>query len=117
VGWWRLTVAYAMVIAILAVLPFPAPRVSGVSLDKLLHLCEYLLLAWCVVQAARASKFPHLKTLTVAFLLSVSWGVILEGVQGWLPYRQAEWLDVVANTLGAGLGAWIGVMRRREGSP
>ena len=86
----------------------PAP--SGLPLDKLIHLCEYLFLAWCVVQAARTSGFPRTKTLTVAFLLPTSLGVLLEGVQYFLPYRSAELLDAAANTMGTGLGLWVGMI-------
>ena len=106
--WWGITGAYAILIAIGAVIPIPAPQVRGLSLDKLLHLCEYLLLAWCIVQTAKASRFPQVTALTAAFLLSTSYGVLLEGVQHLLPYRQAEWLDVAVNTIGAAIGVLVG---------
>ena len=100
-----------MLIAVLAIIPIPQPVGKTVGpLDKLIHLCEYLLLAWCVVQAARASGFPRAKTLAVAFLFPTSFGVLLECVQSFLPYRSAEYWDAVANTVGAGLGMWLGLM-------
>lgn len=95
-------------IAVLSVIP-PHPGVSVGPLDKLLHFVEYLLLAWCVVQASCASGWPLTAALIRAFLLSTGFGAFLEGVQGWLPYRQAEWRDIIANTVGAGLGGWLGV--------
>ncbi|MBI3312397.1 MAG: VanZ family protein [Candidatus Omnitrophica bacterium] len=111
--WWSLTGAYATVIAVGAVIPVPSKVGSAIgSLDKLLHLCEYLLLAWCTVRASRASGFPQAKTLTVAFLFPVGFGVFLEAVQGLLPYRSAELGDIVANTVGAGLGVGIGLITR-----
>ena len=111
VRWWTLTASYALVIAVVSVIPIPRPIGNAVGrFDKLMHLCEYLLLAWCVVQAARASGFPHAKTLVVAWLFPASFGLFLEGVQSLLPYRSAEGLDVLANAIGAGLGAWIGLI-------
>lgn len=115
VGWWQLTTVYAFLIAVLSVIPTKAgPPIP--FLDKCLHLCEYLLLAWCIVQAARASGFPLPKIRAVAWLLSVGWGAMLEGVQSFLPYRQAEWLDVIANAIGSGLGVWLGLVKSRPRS-
>jgi len=97
-----------VVIAVGAVIPVPPPQAPGIPLDKLLHLCEYLLLAWCVVRAAFASGFSPRRTFTVTWLLSGSYGLFLEGVQRLLPYRHAEWGDLMANLIGVGLGVWIG---------
>lgn len=83
------------------------PTTPGVPLDKLFHLCEYLLFAWCIAQAGHASHWPAWKIRMAALVWPVTWGLLLEGVQSLLPYRSAEWADVVANALGAGLGVWI----------
>lgn len=117
-NWQQLTAGYAVLIAVLAVWPF-SPETSRVigPLDKLLHLCEYLLLAWCVVQAARASGWSRDKALTLAFLLPTGFGVFLEGVQSVLPYRSAELWDLVANTMGACLGmqaGWLVIDQEEE---
>ena len=84
-------------------------------LDKLVHLCEYALFAWCLVQAMRSPTRPDIHPapqggvhlLATAFLLSACYGALLEAVQGWLPYRRAEGWDLVANAAGAGMGALI----------
>ena len=93
----------------LAVWPFSpqASRAIGL-LDKPIHLCEYLLLAWCVVQTARASGWSRGRALAVAFCFSTGFGACLEGVQRFLPYRSAELWDVVANAMGAWLGMQAG---------
>jgi VanZ family protein len=93
------------VIAVLAVLP-PTPGVSVGRLDKLAHLCEYALFAWCLRRATHASAFSRLTGFLLAVGFSISYGVLLEGVQWWLGYRSAEWGDVAADALGAVLGAW-----------
>ena len=89
-----------------AVIPVPTPpeTPSGLPLDKLAHLCEYLLFAWLLVQAATASRWSATKRSLLAFALPVSYGIFLEGVQAFLPYRSAEVMDVVANTVGVGMG-------------
>jgi VanZ family protein len=97
------TGGYAVFIAVLAVLP-PASEVSVGQLDRLAHLCEYALFAWCLRRAARASAFSRSSGLLLALGCSIAYGALLEGVQGLLGYRTAEWGDVAANTLGAFLG-------------
>jgi len=94
----------AAVIAVGALIPVPPTTAPGLPwLDKLLHVCEYALFAWCLLRAARASGIPRSRTLALAFLLSTGHGMLLEGLQAWLPYRAAEWWDLMANLLGTGL--------------
>ncbi|MBI3996263.1 MAG: VanZ family protein [Candidatus Omnitrophica bacterium] len=77
-------------------------------LDKVVHLCEYLLFAWILVQAVRASRMPERDYLWWAWIYATSYGVLMELVQLMVPWRSAEWLDVVANTAGAAIGVWVG---------
>lgn len=101
-----MTGGYAVVIAVLAVLP-PSPGVAVGQLDKLAHLCEYALFAWCLRRAARASAFSRSSELLLALGFSITYGALLEGVQGLLGYRSAEWGDIMANAIGALLGTWL----------
>ena len=107
--WWKLTAGWAGLVTVGAVIPVPASleAPAGLPLDKLAHLCEYLLFAWLLVQAATASRWSAPKRSLLAFALPVSYGLFLEGAQACLPYRSAELLDVLANTVGAGLGVWL----------
>ncbi len=104
--WWAVSGGYAALIALLALLP-PAPGISVGRLDKLAHLCEYAIFAWCLRHAARLSAFSRPKSRLLSLSLAVSYGLLLEGVQGWLGYRSAEWGDAAANAIGAALGTWI----------
>lgn len=96
----------AVLITVGAVMYIP-PGTPGSSLDKPVHLCEYLLLAWCTAQAARASRWPLRQIASLAVIGPVAYGVLLEAVQSVLPYRSAEWLDVLSNTIGAMVGTLI----------
>lgn len=92
--------------AFLSLIPLPSPAAaSWGSLDKIVHLCEYLLFAWCLVRALRASGASDVTAAPSAFLIATLWGLALEGLQAWLPYREAEGWDAVANAIGAGIGA------------
>ena len=95
--------------AVGALMPIPPAETRGLPLDKLVHLCEYWLFAWLLVQAGHASGFARVRVLAVALLLSFSYGLLLESVQTVLPYRHGEWGDVAANAL----GSVMGVMMRR----
>ena len=44
-----------------------------------------------------------------ASLIGLVWGVITEGYQLYVPAREASFLDVVADVLGAGVGGLFGV--------
>ena len=104
-----MAIGYALAIAVVAVLPISSPETPGVPLDKLVHVCEYLVFAWCLVQTGRASKWADATTLILAFGIPVLWGGALEGVQTLLPYRSGDWADVCANIIGALLGLWLGL--------
>ena len=113
--WWVLSSAYAGLIAIGAVVPIPPEAGAQVpSLDKVVHVCEYALLAWCLMRAARASEWSGRTIPLTIGLVCISYGMLLEGVQTLLPYRSAEWLDAAANTVGTGLGLWVSVGRPRR---
>ena len=107
--WWALVGAYAAVVFVFSILPVGLePEVP--HLDKVIHLCEYAVFAWLLTQAIHATAHPpHVRFyLLWAWLYATSYGALMEVVQLMVPWRSADWLDAVANALGAALGAWIG---------
>jgi len=97
------------VVFVVSVIP-DGPDFAGGRLDKAAHVCEYLLFAWLLVQAFRASPAKEggqaLDRLRV-WLYATSYGGWIELIQLLLPWRSAEWGDVVANGVGAALGVWL----------
>jgi VanZ family protein len=84
----------------------PLPEVGFVPADKLLHALVFAGLALLLVRAGR-SLFPHAspsRRLFAAVFLASLVGALLEICQSFVPYRSAEFLDWLADTLGA-LGA------------
>ena len=77
-------------------------------LDKLAHLCEYLLFAWLLVQALHVAKRHEREYLWWAWIYATSYGLLIEVVQMMIPWRSADVLDALANAVGAGLGVWLG---------
>jgi VanZ family protein len=78
----------------------------GPTVMNLLHIPAYGLLAffwrWCLdrYMAARAAVW-------LAFILTVGFGLFQEWYQSMIPGRFASLMDVIFNTLGAGIGLWL----------
>lgn len=75
--------------------------------DKLLHLLEYAILAYLLARAARNSTHPQLASNFRAFAVGTAfiYGFSDEIHQYFVPGRSAEALDLLADGLGAFIGA------------
>ena len=83
-------------------------ELSVSHLDKVVHLCQYWLFAWLLVQAIRTARLKEWEYLVLAWIYATSYGLLVEVIQGFLPWRSADLVDAAANALGAALGVWIG---------
>jgi len=72
--------------------------------DKLHHFLSYAVLAWWCTLAFQISDIKKLFLLAVYL---ITFGGIIEILQGLSGYRYAEWLDFVANSLGVMFGSVI----------
>ncbi|MDQ7850813.1 MAG: VanZ family protein, partial [Armatimonadota bacterium] len=70
----------------------PDPPGGGLVPDKVAHIVAYALLG-LLLRWALPDSSPGLPT-TVTVLAVVTYGAVLEGLQGLLPGRQAEWWDL-----------------------
>ena len=85
-------------------------------IDKVAHVCMYFLFAWLLVQVVRVTT-THLPAgqagmtesvyLLWAWIYAFSYGLLMEVLQFFLPWRGASAMDVVMNGLGAALGIWL----------
>lgn len=105
--WWGAVVLYGALILAVSVMP-GGPDWSVGHLDKVGHVCEYLLFAWLLVQAVRLGRLREREYLLFAWLYATSYGALVELIQGLVPWRSADWLDALANAAGAALGVWLG---------
>ena len=102
--------AYAALIFVVSVIPIRGgPSVP--YLDKAVHLCEYLLFAWLLVQAIRGSGLRGGHVLMWAWLSATSYGLLIELIQAMIPWRSAEVMDALMNGVGAALGVLWGGRR------
>ena len=78
--------------------------------DKAYHFTEYVVLAILLVFALlRGTSLPREDQVKISFILPSIYGVALEVIQPFIPYRDASGLDALANIFGAAIGAIIGV--------
>ena len=104
---WAVIAVYAALILVTAVIPIPeGPELP--HLDKAVHLCEYLLLAWLMSIALRAGGLTAHDYLILAWIYATSYGLLIELIQGLLPWRSADLWDAAANAAGAAIGVWLG---------
>jgi len=88
----------------------PWPR-YWTGFDVLVNLIAYiplgLLISRAVTRRRRISRWQPLKGFVLAVLLGLFLSVLLEALQTYLPSRRPSILDVVTNTLGTAIGAFI----------
>ena len=105
-----LTLILATAICILSLITPPSTPLDKVELaDKWAHLLMYGTLAGTAVFEHRYSKYV-LRTAIVCFLCATLLGGVMELLQAWCTTdRSGEWMDFVANALGAALGVTCGI--------
>jgi len=109
-----LAAAWAATLGAAGLLLVPTPPAGGVSalfgvphVDKLVHLLLFLALGW-IWRRALARRGRPLPDLAL-FAALVGYGALLELAQAASGLRTAEWADLAADALGAGLvplGRW-----------
>lgn len=88
-------------IGYLSLMPSPPTPLRFPLADKLEHLAAYAaLMGWfCQIYSARRQR-------VYLALAAIAYGGTIELLQGWSGYRSAEWLDLLADSLGVALG-WL----------
>jgi VanZ like family len=111
-------IAYVLAIFVAGSVPLrELPRLGFVPTDKLLHLVSFGLmqaLIWNALRALRGDLAFGRQNLGAVAVTS-GLGALLELWQSFIPFRSAEFLDWLADTLGALLfAALIAVVRARR---
>lgn len=110
----------ALAIVLLSLLPIPDVRmtVEVPLVDKWTHMVMYGVLTLVIwLEYIRAHRqMRGLRLLLLAFLAPIAMGGALELMQAYLTTcRSGEWLDFVANSIGAVVGAGCGLLASRLG--
>jgi VanZ family protein len=72
--------------------------------DKLAHFGEYFVFGWLVARAYRPFGWEPGRHLVWTLLFGVFMGCVDEFYQGFVPGRQQDAFDLIANTLGVAAG-------------
>lgn len=95
-----LVAAWLLFIFVISVVPVPGPRTS-LPLDKVVHAVLYGMTAILLFRWFMLRKMAVPKAFMLAFLFSSAYGLAIEIVQYFMPYRQFSAGDVLANSAGA----------------
>ncbi len=90
----------------------------GLDSDKLVHAVVYGLLAWLLwVGLVRGGNMESRRAAWAAGVLAVAYGAVDEIHQGFVPLREPDVLDLLADGMGAALcGVWIEAGARLRGA-
>ncbi|WP_433932696.1 VanZ family protein [Sorangium cellulosum] len=91
------------------------PRTVELPLDKITHFAAFLGLEWLIELALVGTAVAARRRAAV--VMSAGTGGLLELTQAALPHRSAEWLDLLADSLGALAGAGLLTLLARWRSP
>jgi VanZ family protein len=106
---WRLLLALLLItISYLALSPAP-PKTVDTGWDKLNHLSAFVALTVAASFSAKAS-LRHALLSAIALL---AYGGLIEIVQTFLPPREGDWADLLADALGIALGMAVASLARR----
>lgn len=111
---WAMWATGALVV-ILSV-PVPAhPLQETPLLDKWTHFVLFCALGWTYLNAALGLPVGSFRIrLLLGWGATGLMGLLTEGLQGFLPWRSADWLDVGANAIGATLAVLSYPLLRRR---
>lgn len=108
--YWGPVCAYAGLIFYLSAQPHPEeqlPSFVGLFSDKFLHVIEYGVLGGLIWRGFYWGSDASWRSWAVplAILCTSLYGISDEVHQSFVPFRESSWLDWLADTIGAGIGA------------
>lgn len=107
--WWSLFALAQLALLLACLLPLPIESPGLPHWDKWGHLLAYGGLAALGILVCRTRRG---RWLVLGWLLLL--GVLIEGLQGLLPWRSMEAADLLANTAGVALGGAVALTPLRE---
>jgi glycopeptide antibiotics resistance protein len=113
------TIAYMLVVVVILIVPAAAPHARSGYLteyqlpigrrfigDVIVNIAMFVPIGWGLHRVARHLGAPTRPLALAVALVAAAFSVLMETAQFWLPARYSSIVDVVANTLGATLGAF-----------
>ena len=108
--WWIATAIVAVTIFTLSSIPAEDLARTGIRIwDKAAHAGVWAVLAYCL----RRALGPGRMRTPLAIVLAIAYGAVDELHQSFTPGRELSGWDVVADAIGACLGALVAARSRR----
>jgi VanZ family protein len=106
----------ALIVAASSLQGLKSPELIGLQLDKLAHFLEYFVFAFLIHRsfAHMRAEIPAKRALWVSFLLIGLFALGDEFYQKFVPNRQSEIPDIIADLLGAILVLFLLWLRDRR---
>ncbi len=107
--YWFPILIYCSIIYFQSAHPLPENLPHPLYFDKALHFAAYALLSILFFRAYRTTRIKaHVKTVMLLSILSSAlYGISDEIHQHFVPYRHADFLDVLADILGSISGVYF----------
>lgn len=107
--YWLPVVLYCAVLFIQSSFPSPESAPDWPGSDKLLHAAAYAVLGALFFRAYRTSNPKGLvrNAVRISILFAACYGISDEVHQYFVPARNADWLDAIADMAGSVAGVWI----------
>ncbi len=105
---WLPAVLYMALIFAVSSFRIDAPVLRSFLLaDKAIHALEYAILGFLCARASMATwpDRPRVRAALVGVLIAAAWGLGDEIHQAFVPGRTGDAVDLLADTVGASLGA------------
>lgn len=104
---WAPPLIYVPIIFVLSIRPMPQ-SIPG-NMDKVIHIAVYSLVGALFTRTLVNGMHIGMKNRAIALALisSIALGTLIEVVQHFIPYRDASFMDMAANGVGAVIGVSI----------
>ncbi len=102
-AYWVIPIIYAVTIFVLSSMSLTlSPSYSFPQMDKLIHAVEFGLFSVFLFRAFQISflKIPVLYLILITSLISILYGALDEYHQLFTPFRTADLLDLLADSVG-----------------
>lgn len=102
---WAPSSIWALVILISSLFPTSeVPTVTWPYADKVMHFGIYAVLAVLMLRGFALYNINHMQGYIFTLILGMGYGILMELVQLFVPGRQADVFDIMANTMGLACG-------------
>ena len=106
---WLPLIAYCLAIYLQSARPSPESMPDIKFFDKFLHFTAYGLMAVLFYRAYETLPLKNYKNLLILFSIgsAIVYGISDEIHQYFVPFRHADFLDVIANSIGSVCGVYF----------